>query len=377
MIALSALTDILDGKIARKFNMVSDIGKVLDPIADKLTQAALIICLVSQYKWALGLIILFIIREAIMGLLGYITLTETQCVNGAKWYGKATTALIYASMMILILFPDIPVDIANGVIAVCAAAIIIACALYCRFYRKILTGKLEPGYLKKNVRILLNAFLLCIWAVIIVLCICFRESLTAQKIASMTPANSFLAALVLLSLFALKSLSVVIYAPLLYAVSGILFSFPIAIMVNVLGTVIMISIPFGVGNVAGSATAKKLVEKHPKLGVIQKIRTNNSFLFVWLARMIRLPSDLVSAYMGAVGICYATYLTASILGMAPSMITFAMMGMNLHDIRSPKFIISAVVQIILMAASVVLYVVYQRRYQQRCAENPDETSQSV
>ena len=46
-IALSALTDVLDGKIARRFNMVSDVGKVLDPIADKLTQAALIICLIS------------------------------------------------------------------------------------------------------------------------------------------------------------------------------------------------------------------------------------------------------------------------------------------------------------------------------------------
>lgn len=49
MIALSALTDILDGKVARRFNMISDVGKVLDPVADKLTQA-LIICLVAKYK---------------------------------------------------------------------------------------------------------------------------------------------------------------------------------------------------------------------------------------------------------------------------------------------------------------------------------------
>lgn len=177
-----------------------------------------------------------------MGLLGYITLTETQSVNGAKWYGKATTALIYASMMILILFPNIPVRIANLMIAACAAAIVIACCMYCRFYRKILFGKLETGYLRKNYRTLLNAFLLCVWAVIIVLCICFRKSLTPERIAGMTPANSFLAALVLLALFALKSPTVVIYAPLLYAVSGLLFPLPAAITINLVGTLIMVTI---------------------------------------------------------------------------------------------------------------------------------------
>ena len=48
MIALSGFTDIIDGKIARKFNMVSDVGKVLDPVADKLTQATLVICLTAR-----------------------------------------------------------------------------------------------------------------------------------------------------------------------------------------------------------------------------------------------------------------------------------------------------------------------------------------
>ena len=49
VIALSGFTDIIDGKIARKFNMVSDVGKVLDPVADKLTQATLVICLIARY----------------------------------------------------------------------------------------------------------------------------------------------------------------------------------------------------------------------------------------------------------------------------------------------------------------------------------------
>ncbi|MGN0313759.1 MAG: CDP-alcohol phosphatidyltransferase family protein [Fusicatenibacter sp.] len=369
MIALSALTDILDGKVARRFNMISDVGKVLDPVADKLTQAALIICLVAKYKWTLGLIILFIVREAIMGLLGYIALTETQSVNGAKWYGKATTALIYASMMILILFPNIPVRIANLMIAACASAIVITCCMYCRFYQKFLFGKLETGYLRKNYRTLLNAFLLCVWAVVIVLCICFRKSLTPEKIASMTPANSFLAALVLLALFALKSLTVVIYAPLLYAVSGLLFPLPAAITINLVGTLIMVTIPYEVGRAAGAGTEERLVEKHPKLATIREIRSTNHFYFVWMVRTIRIPTDLVSAYMGAVGIQYAEYLPASMLGMLPSMITFALMGTNIHDVRSLPFIISATAQIAFMIVSVILFVNYQKKYQTRRASS--------
>ena len=158
IIALSALTDKMNSKIARRFNMISDVGMILDPVADKLPQAALIICLVSKYKLALRLFILFIVREATMGVLGYITLKETQSVNSAKWHGKATTALIYASIMTLILFPDIPVRATNLVITTCATAIIIAWFMYCMFYRKILFGRLGTGYLKKNYRTLLNGF---------------------------------------------------------------------------------------------------------------------------------------------------------------------------------------------------------------------------
>ena len=51
VITISGASDIIDGKIARKFNMVSDVGKVLDPVADKLTQAALVICLIARYPW--------------------------------------------------------------------------------------------------------------------------------------------------------------------------------------------------------------------------------------------------------------------------------------------------------------------------------------
>ncbi len=95
IVALSGITDIIDGKIARKINMVSDLGKVLDPIADKLTQLALICCLTTRFQWMWGLLILLIIKECLMILWGYLTIKTTNAVNSAKWYGKLSTVILY------------------------------------------------------------------------------------------------------------------------------------------------------------------------------------------------------------------------------------------------------------------------------------------
>lgn len=63
VILISGATDIIDGFIARKFNMVSDLGKILDPVADKLTQATVILCLTVKYRWMRGLIVLFVVAD--------------------------------------------------------------------------------------------------------------------------------------------------------------------------------------------------------------------------------------------------------------------------------------------------------------------------
>ena len=87
VILISGATDIIDGFIARKFNMVSDLGKILDPVADKLTQATVILCLTVKYRWMRGLIVLFVVKEIIMAVLGYMAIQKKDVVNSAKWYG--------------------------------------------------------------------------------------------------------------------------------------------------------------------------------------------------------------------------------------------------------------------------------------------------
>ncbi len=138
VVVLSGITDIADGIIARKCNMVSDFGKILDPFADKLTQAALIICLSSKYPKMIWLAVLLAVKEFIMALLGYITIKIKNSVNSAKWYGKVSNFVLYASMILIILLPDLPISTVNALTILCAAILLLSLIMYIRFYIKIL-----------------------------------------------------------------------------------------------------------------------------------------------------------------------------------------------------------------------------------------------
>ena len=98
VIILSGLTDVVDGQIARRFNMVSDFGKFLDPLADKLTQAAMALCLAVRYPGMGVLFILMLVKESVLFVCAYGALKATNIVNSAKWYGKVTTVMLYVIM---------------------------------------------------------------------------------------------------------------------------------------------------------------------------------------------------------------------------------------------------------------------------------------
>ncbi|MBC5627671.1 CDP-alcohol phosphatidyltransferase family protein [Clostridium sp. NSJ-6] len=105
IIFLSGLTDFCDGFIARKFNQVTELGKLIDPVADKLTQAAIIIALMFKIKWMFFLVVLFVIKELSMLINGIILLRKGKKLDGAMWFGKVSTAVFYFSTFIMILFP--------------------------------------------------------------------------------------------------------------------------------------------------------------------------------------------------------------------------------------------------------------------------------
>lgn len=111
VLALSGLTDVLDGIIARKFHMVSDLGKVLDPAADKLTQAAMVVCICVNHAYLIPMMILFFAKEFCM-VTGAMVLAQSgvQPVS-ARWWGKLSTVIIYATVAFVVLtdiYPALP-----------------------------------------------------------------------------------------------------------------------------------------------------------------------------------------------------------------------------------------------------------------------------
>lgn len=145
VLVLSGITDIFDGRIARQFNQVSDIGKVLDPIADKLTQAALILSLAGRYHQIWYLFILFMVKEVTVAAVGLAVLVKTDTVNSARWFGKASTLVLEVSMGALILFPHIPTALANGLLTLCGVMLVVAFAGYLIYYIRLIREHSRAG----------------------------------------------------------------------------------------------------------------------------------------------------------------------------------------------------------------------------------------
>lgn len=130
LLVLSGITDVADGFIARHFHMVSDVGKVLDPIADKLTQAAMLFCLVSRYFHMIYPLLLMVAKELFIGITGWIAIKKTGQVVGAKWHGKAATVLLYSMLFLHLLWPQVPPVFSDVLIIICFVAILLSFVLY-------------------------------------------------------------------------------------------------------------------------------------------------------------------------------------------------------------------------------------------------------
>ena len=135
VLALSGLTDMLDGKIARHFNMITELGKVLDPVADKLTQCAIMICLTMRYPLLWTFIGALAIKEITMAVLGMVFLRKGRKLKGAHWYVKVSTVVFYLIMMVLLIVPDeIPFELSAALIILSGAFMIFSFIMYITVY---------------------------------------------------------------------------------------------------------------------------------------------------------------------------------------------------------------------------------------------------
>ncbi|MEG2410898.1 MAG: CDP-alcohol phosphatidyltransferase family protein [Erysipelotrichaceae bacterium] len=137
IILLSGLTDFADGFIARKFNMITELGKALDPFADKCTQVAIAFCLMFRFPLAIPLFIILVLKDGFLGISSLLMYRHGRKLDGAQWYGKVATAVFYVSMVILIVWVKIPQEVANILIGVSIFFMLIAFVFYIKLYREM------------------------------------------------------------------------------------------------------------------------------------------------------------------------------------------------------------------------------------------------
>lgn len=141
IIVLSGLTDFFDGKIARKFDMITDWGKMLDPIADKITIGVIIVSLALKYRIVIVMILLYILKEGYMAVAGLFLMNRGHKIEGAMWYGKFCTFGTYIILIVLLLFPDMPKTFVDVLVIINMGIMVFTLGNYMMYYGKILNKK--------------------------------------------------------------------------------------------------------------------------------------------------------------------------------------------------------------------------------------------
>ena len=144
VLIVSGITDTVDGFVARHFHMTSDLGKVLDPVADKLTQAAMLFCLLTRFPLMILPLGIMVLKEFFMGVTGLMVIQKTGKVFGADWHGKVTTWLLYAMMILHVFWYNIPAALSRILIAACVVMMLISLVLYGRHNLKALREDRKP-----------------------------------------------------------------------------------------------------------------------------------------------------------------------------------------------------------------------------------------
>ena len=146
VLTLSGATDVVDGIIARKCNMISDFGKAFDPVADKLTQAAMLCCLVIRFPRMLLPLVVLVVKEVCTGVMSLLSIRKSGKVEGAVWHGKVTTVLLYSMMAIHILWVGIPEAASDTMIGIVTGMMAISAIGYSmRHLKTIFRGETGRG----------------------------------------------------------------------------------------------------------------------------------------------------------------------------------------------------------------------------------------
>lgn len=138
VLMLAGASDVLDGAIARRFHMETALGRALDPVADKLLQAAMMLCAMRRTPSLWLLLGLHIFRELSLGVMSLHVLRITGYVCSARWYGKVCSVCIYVVMIAALAFSGIPEWLIDMGVTLCGAGMALCLLGYMLNFQKIL-----------------------------------------------------------------------------------------------------------------------------------------------------------------------------------------------------------------------------------------------
>ena len=201
--------------------------------------------------------------------------------------------------------------------------------------------------------------------IICAVCMCIYlfsgEEITAESLLNFAPEEPLYAALFLVLLYAFKSLTIFFPIIVLNVLGGFLFEPDHALIVNTVGVLVELTIPYWIGRASGAGFADKLCKKHPKLGeIIGESGSNNFFMSFFLRVISCLPGDAISMYFGARRVPFWTCLLASFLGTFPGMVAATLLGMNITDPSSPMFWVSMGLTVGISVISFLVYFLWRR-----------------
>lgn len=182
------------------------------------------------------------------------------------------------------------------------------------------------------------------------------KELSVEAILNFTPSNYFLAGIIMIFIFAIKSVSMIIPLTVLYISSSILFTWYWAIIVNLIGLFVCMTIPYYIGKFSGKDLVDKLISKYSKVNKINNIKANNEWILVFIVKILGfIPNEVSSIVLGSLNTEYKTFVISSVLAKSPSMIATTLLGANINKPGTPGFKLSIAIAIVAFIFIVFIY----------------------
>ena len=200
------------------------------------------------------------------------------------------------------------------------------------------------------------------WCILVFLVIMNYRRLSVSQIIAYSPDNPLLSSIMMILLYAVKTISVVFPYKVLQLATGMMFPVFFAVCVNTAGSAVSCAVGYYMGRFLGKDTAVKIVVKNKKLaGLLERQSSSIMFFSFFLRSLVFLPLDAVSIYFGATKSDFRKYMLGSMLGLLPNIIISTILGESISNPTSQQFFLSLLLFLLISLISLIWYIKYMKK----------------